>query len=486
MLDARKDPFLHYQSIGAGLGIWPNPLFDPTWYISAYPEERGDGLQPVMSYLQRGLLLDRRPNQYFDTRWYVERYPEVKFSKLHPLIHYLRFGVHLGLDPSEQFCTTWYLENNPDVCEASEHPLVHFLHHGNREGRSATLLDQQGRLIARVAKSSSSPATTSRGLLEADKRDPVLHAFREAVGAVLQLDPAARFQDATYPNHILPNLLPGTPVIAQSTLASCENKLQFYANFRQEGGHKPILVGRLPPATGSSEWVYIGSIEELPYPLAAALETRSFLVLQQASQGLKAAESTDGELVSRVPLSQDESTGLKILALIATKRLHTLRRTGVDKTCAANASLPSGAELQPRHFICANGFSEEGGGHSWFWCGPEQVRHIALGRRPAENIALKISFEAIDLISAERIQTLVGFSINGRRLEAVFKVSETRGEAVVLIPFDNAAVEPLVLSVGCREGKSVTDDPRLLTIHITAIVFMYLDGGDIPETVVTQ
>ena len=132
--DVGRDAMRHYLETGQSSGLWPHPLFDPTWYLEKYPDVRDAGIDPFLHFLQAGGGEGRWPNAFFDPRWYVSRAPGVKLSP-ELLRHYLMVGAPAGLNPSARFDLAWYIENNPDVVGSGMNPFVHFLHHGRKEGR---------------------------------------------------------------------------------------------------------------------------------------------------------------------------------------------------------------------------------------------------------------------------------------------------------------------------------------------------------------
>src|SRR5690606_31553875 len=58
---ARKAPLFHYLRVGGNEGLNPSPAFDSDWYLSVYTDVRDAGLNPLVHYLQHGLLEGRLP-----------------------------------------------------------------------------------------------------------------------------------------------------------------------------------------------------------------------------------------------------------------------------------------------------------------------------------------------------------------------------------------------------------------------------------------
>jgi glycosyltransferase involved in cell wall biosynthesis len=132
--DVGRDAIGHYLETGRSLGLWPHPLFEPTWYLERYVDVREARIDPFLHFLQAGGQEGRWPNAFFDPPWYVERASGAQLSAA-VLHHYLEVGTPAGIDPSPKFNLTWYIENNADVAAAGVNPFVHFLHHGRAEGR---------------------------------------------------------------------------------------------------------------------------------------------------------------------------------------------------------------------------------------------------------------------------------------------------------------------------------------------------------------
>jgi glycosyltransferase involved in cell wall biosynthesis len=147
-------------------------LFQPEWYVAAYPDLASIDIDPLIHYYDYGRAEGRRPNRYFDARWYLDRYPEVAETGLPPLVHYVLRGDTEGRQPSLMFNPAWYrthfqlpdeylalthyLENcghgtvsplsefdieyyaahYPDVIAAGVDPFYHYITRGYLEGRA--------------------------------------------------------------------------------------------------------------------------------------------------------------------------------------------------------------------------------------------------------------------------------------------------------------------------------------------------------------
>jgi hypothetical protein len=126
-----------YRRVGKALGLKVGPrmppLFDPEYYLRAYPDVKAAGADPYSHYLSHGVAERRNPNAFFDTAWYVSRNPEAARSGVDPLRHYVETGAAAGADPSPRFSTKGYSRHNPDAGQMN--PLEHFLKKGRLEGR---------------------------------------------------------------------------------------------------------------------------------------------------------------------------------------------------------------------------------------------------------------------------------------------------------------------------------------------------------------
>jgi GT2 family glycosyltransferase len=110
-------------------------MFDPGWYLRAYPEAEKAGMNPLAYYARTGWRAGHDPHPLFSTAWYLESNPDVRAGGIEPLLHYLRHGASEGRDPHPLFLGHWYLSNNPDVASTGMNPLVHYVTRGGAEGR---------------------------------------------------------------------------------------------------------------------------------------------------------------------------------------------------------------------------------------------------------------------------------------------------------------------------------------------------------------
>ncbi len=71
-------------------------LFDPGFYLSAYPDVAQAGMDPVRHYLDTGWKEGRNPSAAFNTSLYLKVNRDVEEAGLNPLVHYLKFGRQEG------------------------------------------------------------------------------------------------------------------------------------------------------------------------------------------------------------------------------------------------------------------------------------------------------------------------------------------------------------------------------------------------------
>lgn len=83
-------------------------LFDRDWYLSAYGDVRGLGIDPVRHYVEHGFAEGRFPHALFDTQFYLEQNPDVRATGLNPLLHYARYGSREGRAPNRLLVPAWY------------------------------------------------------------------------------------------------------------------------------------------------------------------------------------------------------------------------------------------------------------------------------------------------------------------------------------------------------------------------------------------
>lgn len=116
--------------------IYFSGLFLPTYYAEQNKDVVDANINPLWHFIKFGDMEGRKPNPLFDPTWYRSTYPDIAQNKnLNTLIHYYKFGFKEGRDPSSDFSTNNYLSKNQDVLKKGVNPLVHYLHSGIRENR---------------------------------------------------------------------------------------------------------------------------------------------------------------------------------------------------------------------------------------------------------------------------------------------------------------------------------------------------------------
>lgn len=81
--------------------IRDSPLFDPEYYLDAYPDVREANVDPLEHYVRHGWREGRNPSPRFDTRFYLRMYLDNDLSGVNPLRHYLETGRRKGNHPTE-------------------------------------------------------------------------------------------------------------------------------------------------------------------------------------------------------------------------------------------------------------------------------------------------------------------------------------------------------------------------------------------------
>ena len=158
----RSPPFRAVTALLRRLTRPDNPLFDPVWYRSTYPDVKAS--DAYGHYLIHGVAEGRDPNPLFDTSWYVERNPDIASKRLTPLDHFLFHGALEGRDPGPAFDSAWYLTENPDVAAAGMNPLLHYFRTGAREGR-APRPGYSGEPVTSPGIASAAATPPQRGLI---------------------------------------------------------------------------------------------------------------------------------------------------------------------------------------------------------------------------------------------------------------------------------------------------------------------------------
>jgi len=134
--------------------IQDSHLFDPEYYLTAYPDIRKAGVDPLDHFIRTGWKEGRNPSAAFDTARYTQHWLSRDWTDRNPLYHYLVEGKDKGCTPfdvvdsppsarlvegvrkSGLFDETFYREKYPDVKENGIDPVEHYFRSGWREGRN--------------------------------------------------------------------------------------------------------------------------------------------------------------------------------------------------------------------------------------------------------------------------------------------------------------------------------------------------------------
>ncbi|HEX5453906.1 MAG TPA: glycosyltransferase family 9 protein [Stellaceae bacterium] len=81
---------------GAYEEIRTSGLFDPEYYLAAYPDVAARNLDPLVHYLEEGAREGRNPHPDFDSAFYLEQCRRHGEQPENPLLHYLRVGEVRG------------------------------------------------------------------------------------------------------------------------------------------------------------------------------------------------------------------------------------------------------------------------------------------------------------------------------------------------------------------------------------------------------
>ncbi len=122
---------VHWHRFGWREGRWPNPYFDPAYYVGRNPDCTGD---PLLHYINSGEAAGRRPVPWFNPAWYRTQHavPDGELC----LAHYLRERRTGRVSPLTEFDSAFYLRTNPDVAAAGMDPMEHYMVQGFAEARA--------------------------------------------------------------------------------------------------------------------------------------------------------------------------------------------------------------------------------------------------------------------------------------------------------------------------------------------------------------
>ncbi|MCC3243823.1 glycosyltransferase [Methylocystis sp. WRRC1] len=171
-------------------------LFDPDWYLTAYPDVRASGLEPIEHFCRHGDRELRSPSptfnsaayaaafsdlegmgalehfmkkgddfdglirktdplpveidlqktapikktpdeiisEFFDGNWYLKTYADVRASEIEPLSHFISSGLKEGRDPGPGFSSSLYSMMYAELMDANESAFAHYVKKGHALG----------------------------------------------------------------------------------------------------------------------------------------------------------------------------------------------------------------------------------------------------------------------------------------------------------------------------------------------------------------
>ncbi len=142
------NPLHHYlvQGRGEGREVVPSRWSDdyliartrrglePAWSFESLTGGSGGAVE-VADEAQARLFERTLVAGEFDAAYYLSANPDVKATGADPLDHFLSSGWREGRDPTPRFSVRDYLETYPDIAAAGVNPFAHYLTVGRTEGR---------------------------------------------------------------------------------------------------------------------------------------------------------------------------------------------------------------------------------------------------------------------------------------------------------------------------------------------------------------
>ena len=152
---AGTNPLVHYITVGARAGYWPNELLDPNFYLGQKPPLWDDPeavRNPLVHYVLHGAAQGRNPHPSFDGSWYLAANPDVAAVGMNPLAHYLVAGRQEGRDPTGDLSTRWFAVQYPQARRDDQLPNVDFLERASAAGLYRAKADRNERAKRRLAQ----------------------------------------------------------------------------------------------------------------------------------------------------------------------------------------------------------------------------------------------------------------------------------------------------------------------------------------------
>lgn len=132
-MNAASNLLQHYYEIGENLGLQPSTLFDPAWFRGVYNVSEGTNCLEV--YIVGSPAKPMRPNAYFDPEYYLEHYPDLRNATIDLYEHFVTRGVFEGRRPSATF-DTMYVRSRHLNGSTDKNPFLIFLQYGSQLGWS--------------------------------------------------------------------------------------------------------------------------------------------------------------------------------------------------------------------------------------------------------------------------------------------------------------------------------------------------------------
>lgn len=124
----RRGALDHFVRVGNKERFWPNPFFDPQWYLQTYPDIAATGRNALAHYIEHGEAEGRQPNPLFSPSWYSARYGLP--SSRGALHHYVSLGRFALAKPTAAFDPKTYLAAHPEAGLDPADAFAHRLRHG--------------------------------------------------------------------------------------------------------------------------------------------------------------------------------------------------------------------------------------------------------------------------------------------------------------------------------------------------------------------
>jgi predicted O-methyltransferase YrrM/septal ring factor EnvC (AmiA/AmiB activator) len=170
----------------------------------------------------------------FDARYYLSRYVDVAEAGLDPLMHYVEHGVLEGRDPNISFNTARYLYEHPHLAEIRMNPLLHFVRRQADLERTSS-----AEIIGLLDAGEAGTSASSSALTDSNRRQAPMSAG--SIGPdTIGLTEAAHEPAADLPLALSPAILSAPSRRTMSSIAAgtqAMGKAARAAERRMERGH---------------------------------------------------------------------------------------------------------------------------------------------------------------------------------------------------------------------------------------------------------